>query len=37
MLKLQCPGCGYLTRTTRTWMEVGVPVCCYGDDFEVAE
>lgn len=36
MLKLQCPGCGYVIRTTRTWLEHGIPVCCCGDDFEVA-
>ena len=36
LLKFVCPGCGYLIRTTRTWLEVGVPVCCCGEDFKVA-
>jgi hypothetical protein len=36
MLKLQCPGCEYVVRTTRTWLEVGIPVCCCGEDFEVS-
>jgi hypothetical protein len=36
MLKLQCPACGYVIRTTRTWLDVGVPVCCCGHGFEVA-
>ncbi len=36
MLKLQCPGCAYVIRTTRTWLDVGLPVCCCGEDFEVA-
>lgn len=36
MLKLMCPGFGYLIRTTRTCLDVGVPVCCCGEDFEVA-
>jgi len=36
MLKLECPGCGYVIRTTRIWLEVGRPVCCCGGDFEPA-
>lgn len=37
LLKLECPGCGYVIRTTAKWVERGVPVCgpC-GEDFEVA-
>ncbi len=35
MLKLQCPGCGYVIRTTRTWLEQGVAVCCCREDFQV--
>jgi hypothetical protein len=27
MLKLECPGCGYVIRTTAKWIETGVPVC----------
>jgi hypothetical protein len=27
MLKLVCPACGYAVRTTRTWLDVGRPLC----------
>jgi SprT-like family protein len=33
LLKLSCPGCGYVIRTTQKWIEVGVPTCCCGEDF----
>lgn len=30
MLKVVCPDCGYTLRTTRVWLEVGIPTCCCG-------
>lgn len=30
MLKLECPKCGYTVRTTRKWLEVGLPECPCG-------
>jgi len=30
MLKLLCPGCGYLARTTKKWIELGTPTCMCG-------
>lgn len=27
MLKLECPECGYIVRTTQKWINVGLPVC----------
>jgi len=30
MLKLECGDCGYTVRTTRKWIEVGLPVCPCG-------
>lgn len=27
MIKCECPRCGYLVRTTRSWLETGNPVC----------
>lgn len=30
MLKVVCPECGYTCRTTRTWLDVGLPTCCCG-------
>lgn len=37
MCKLECAraGCGYVVRTTRKWIEIGVPTCCCGGEFEV--
>ena len=34
MIKLECR-CGYVARTTRKWIAVGVPTCCCGGEFEV--
>ena len=36
MLKLTCPSaeCGYVVRTTRKWLDVGVPTCCCGETME---
>lgn len=37
MLKVQCPGCGMIVRTTAKWIEaVGPPTCACGSGFEVA-
>jgi len=30
LLKVECPDCGYTVRTTRKWLEVGLPTCCCG-------
>lgn len=35
MIKLQCPACGYVVRTTRQWIEVGLPVCPCKTQMEV--
>lgn len=32
MVKLECKGCGYILRTSRKWIEVGIPTCCCGHD-----
>lgn len=34
MIRLECPECGYLARTTRKWLEVGVPSCPCGAEME---
>ena len=34
MLKLECASCGYVIRTTKKWIEVGLPVCHCGTQFE---
>lgn len=34
MLKLECPSCGYVVRTTKKWLEVGLPTCFCGREFE---
>jgi len=31
MLKIECPKCGYTCRTTKKWLEVGVPTCPCGE------
>lgn len=36
MLKLTCPTCGYIVRTTNKWLATGLPVCHDGTHF-VAE
>lgn len=30
MLKIECPKCGYSARTTRKWLDIGVPTCVCG-------
>lgn len=32
MLKVECPGCEYVCRTTQAWLEVGVPTCPCGEE-----
>jgi hypothetical protein len=32
-LKLECSDCGYVVRTSRKWIDVGLPVCCCGSEF----
>jgi hypothetical protein len=34
MVKLTCPGCTYTIRTTRKWIEAGLPICPCGEPFE---
>ena len=33
MIKLVCSECGYQLRTTRKWIEIGVPTCFCGTEF----
>lgn len=35
MLKLEAACCGYVARTTKKWLEVGVPSCPCGNEMEV--
>lgn len=35
-LKVICPDCGYTCRTTRKWLDVGVPTCACGTEMEEA-
>lgn len=34
MLKILCPDCGYTLRTTKKWVEVGLPTCPCGGEME---
>lgn len=36
MIKIECPECGYIVRTTQKWIDVGLPTCVCGEDMEVA-
>lgn len=36
LLKLECPGCGYVIRVTQKWIDVGMPTCCCGEAFDLA-
>lgn len=36
MLKVECPGCGYVVRTTAKWLEQGCPTCVCGEEMQVA-
>lgn len=35
MLKLEAACCGYVARTTKKWLEIGVPSCPCGNEMEV--
>lgn len=37
MLKLECECCGYIVRTTKKWLEIGVPSCPKGEQFPLPE
>lgn len=37
MLKLECPGCGYVARTTQKWIDVGLPSCPCGEPMELVQ
>lgn len=37
MLKVTCPGCGYQVRTTRKWIEIGLPTCPCGQAMVAAD
>lgn len=37
MLKLEADCCGYVARTTRKWIEVGLPSCPCGNEFVAEE
>jgi hypothetical protein len=32
MLKVECPDCGYVVRTTQKWLDCGLPTCACGSD-----
>ena len=32
LIKVVCPACGYTVRTTRKWLDVGLPVCVCGTE-----
>jgi len=36
MIKIECPDCGYICRTTQKWLDIGLPTCPYGTEMEVA-
>ncbi len=36
LLKCECPGCGYVVRTTQKWLDTGVPTCPCGEEMGVA-
>jgi len=31
MLKIECPNCGWMARTSKKWMELGLPTCACGE------
>ncbi len=37
LLKVECPGCGYVVRTTAKWLTVGVPTCPCGEEMKADE
>lgn len=36
MLKVACPDCGYVVRTTQKWLDIGLPTCVCGTEMELA-
>lgn len=36
MIKVEALCCGYIVRTTRKWLEIGIPACPCGNEMEVA-
>jgi hypothetical protein len=36
LIKIECGGCGYICRTTRAWLDTGLPTCCCGEVFAEA-
>jgi hypothetical protein len=36
MIKVECPACGYVVRTTAKWLEIGTPTCVCGESMEAA-
>jgi hypothetical protein len=34
MLKVECPDCGYTLRTTRKWLDTGLPSCPAGNEMQ---
>jgi len=37
MLKLVCPGCGYIVRTSKKWVDRGLPTCYCGIELELED
>jgi hypothetical protein len=37
MILVKCPECGYQVRTTRKWLDVGVPTCPCGVEMQAEE
>lgn len=37
MLKVECPACGYVVRTTVQWIDRGLPTCCCGEEMTLAD
>ena len=37
MLKILCPDCQWMARTSQKWIDLGLPTCCCGGEMEVAE
>ena len=31
MLKIECPSCGWMARTSKKWLELGLPTCACGE------
>jgi hypothetical protein len=37
MILIRCPDCGYQVRTTRKWIEIGIPTCPCGTKMEAEQ